>query len=90
MNTAAAGNSLSHLRAKTDRELGILARRELERALALAGRAHYHDARRAYLTARNLLAISETTGDERALLENKLEELRGALDRPTLTAALCA
>ena len=50
---------LSELRAKTDRQLAVLVRRELDRGLALANQARPCDARRIYMTAETLLAMTE-------------------------------
>jgi hypothetical protein len=79
---------LVKLRNKTDRDLLILVRRELERGLALADVAVskrsplYGQAQRAYATAASLLPrIAGLDGTERRELEGKLKELQAALDQ---------
>jgi hypothetical protein len=76
--------SLAQLRAKTDRELSVLVRRELERSLTLASRGCYREAERGYTPAKRLLALIEMAGPERVHLESKLAELRNVLERPRI------
>ena len=78
---------LVQLRSKTDRDLIILVRRELDRGLALADVATtkdsplYAQAERAYATAASTLPrIAGLNGSERRELEGTLKQLRGALD----------
>jgi hypothetical protein len=87
MHTARSGEALTRLRAKTNRELGILVRRELDRSLILAGQNNYRDAELGYATAKTWLAVSELTGEERVSLENKLDEVRAALGQPEMALA---
>ena len=68
MNTA-----LAQLRAKTDRELAVLIRRELQRGLALAARGRYTEAARLNQRARAWLAVANLPASERARLERLLE-----------------
>jgi hypothetical protein len=79
---------LVQLRSKTDRDLLILVRRELERALALADVATnkqsplYAQAIGICETAKVLLPkISGLSRDERRKLELKLKDLQAMLDR---------
>jgi hypothetical protein len=79
---------LVELRRKTDRDLLILAHRELERGLALADVATtkqsplYGLAETAYRTLKTLMpGIDGLTESERSELELNLKQLRAALDR---------
>jgi hypothetical protein len=81
----AAGNSLAQLRAKTDRDLAILVRRELNRSLVFANAARCRDAERSLATAKTLLALTEISGNARALLEQEMDQIRQAL--PSTDAA---
>jgi hypothetical protein len=87
MNTATVRSSLAQLRAKTNRELGILAHRQLERSLYLASRAHYQDAERGFTAALALVTVAELSSTERLHLENKLAELRGVLEQRKVAVA---
>jgi hypothetical protein len=68
MNTA-----LAQLRAKTDRELAVLIRRELQRSLALAARGRHTEAARVNERARAWLAVANLPAPDRARLECLLE-----------------
>src|SRR5256714_14436642 len=87
MNTATLRRSLAQLRAKTNRELGILAHRQIDRALYLASRAHYQDAERGFTAAVELMTVVELTSAERVRLENRLAELSAILEQRTGVAA---
>ena len=87
MNTATVRNSLAQLRAKTNRELGILAHRQIERSLHLAGRAHYQEAERGFTAALALVTVAELPSVERLHLESKLAELRAVLEQRTVAVA---
>jgi hypothetical protein len=87
MTTAPAPSSLQRLRAKTDRQLAVLVRRELDRGLALANQARPCDARRSYMTAETLLAMTELSAADRARLQQRLDQLRDALPRCAMSAA---
>ncbi len=78
MNTTSA-NSLARLRDKTDRELAILVRRELNRSLVFANAARCRDAERSLATAKTLLALTEISGNARASLEQEMDQIRQAL-----------
>lgn len=88
MDTATLRNSLAQLRAKTNRELGILAHRQLEQSLYLASRAHYQDAERGFTAALAMLAVAELPSAERFALESKLAELRALLAQRTVAVAV--
>ncbi|HXB68587.1 MAG TPA: hypothetical protein VNY05_10105 [Candidatus Acidoferrales bacterium] len=87
MTTAPAPSSLQRLRAKTDRQLAVLVRRELDRGLALANQARPCDARRSYMTAETLLAMTELSAADRVRLQQRLDQLRDALPRCAMSAA---
>jgi hypothetical protein len=87
MNTALESSSLQRLRAKTDRQLTVLVRRELERGLAHANQAQPCAARLSYQTAETLLAMAELPAADRARLQQRLEQLRDALPRCAMSAA---
>jgi adenylylsulfate kinase-like enzyme len=78
MNSASA-ISLTQLRAKTDRELAILVRRELNRGLTFARAARCRDAERSLATAKTLLALTEVSVNARASLEQEMDEIRQEL-----------
>ena len=88
MISATVRNSLAQLRAKTNRDLGILAHRQLERSLYLAGRAQYQDAERGFNAALALLTVAELSSTERLHLESKLAELRALLEQRTAAVAV--
>jgi adenylylsulfate kinase-like enzyme len=79
MNTATARSSLAKLRAKTDRELAILVRRELNRSLTFASEARCRDAERSLAIAKTLLALTEISGYARASLEQEMDQIRQSL-----------
>jgi hypothetical protein len=87
MNTAPASSSLQKLRAKTDRQLAVLVRRELDRGLAHVNQARPADARRSYETAEALLAMAQLAAADRVHLQENLERLREALPRCAVSAA---
>ena len=74
--------ALARLRAKTDRELGILVARQLHRARKLAGRGAYRDAAKDYLTAKALLTVADIPPAKRARLECMMQEVRQTIERP--------
>jgi hypothetical protein len=79
MNTATARSSLAQLRAKTDRELAILVRRELNRGLTFANQSRCRDAERSLATAKTLLALTEISRNARTSLEQEMDQIRQAL-----------
>ena len=80
-------SALTRLRAKTDRELGVLAARQLRRARKLAGRGARRDAAKEYLSARVLLTVADLPEVKRARLECLLHDVRKALDVPMSAVA---
>ena len=88
MDIATVRRSLAQLRAKTNRELGILAHRQIDRALYLASRAHYQAAEGGFAAAVGLMAVAELTSAERVRLEDRLAELRAILEQRTVVAAV--
>jgi hypothetical protein len=88
MNTATVRDWLAQLRAKTDRELGILAHRQLDKSLCLASQAQYHDAERGLTAALALITVAELSSAERFHLESKLAELRAVLEQRTVAVAV--
>ena len=79
---------LAELRARTDRQLSLVIRRELERALPMAktavnkGSPLYTRAEKAYTRVRPLVSRLEVvTNDERTDLEAKLREVQRELER---------
>jgi hypothetical protein len=74
--------ALARLREKTDRELSILAEKQLEQALTLAEEGRYDDAVRSYHIARRLLAVAELSAEQRAEAEEQLARARAALEQP--------
>jgi hypothetical protein len=79
MNPAPTRSSLTELRAKTDRELAILVRRELNRSLTFANEARCRDAERSLAAAKTLLALTEISGNARASLEQEMDQIRQTL-----------
>jgi len=86
MNTAPA-LMLQRLRAKTDRQLAVLVRRELDRGLDHLRQSRPCAAKRSYEAAEVLLAMAELSAADRARLELKLDQLRAALPRCAMSAA---
>ena len=79
--------ALARLRAKTDRELSILAEKQLEETLTLAEDGRYSEALRSYDTARRLLAVLELSSAEQARIESQMARVRAALDQPAAAVA---
>jgi len=87
MTPAPAPAALQKLRAKTDRQLAVLARRELKRGQAFVDQSRLCDAKRSYETAEALLAMAELCAQDRLRLQEELEQLREALGQRTMSAA---
>jgi hypothetical protein len=87
MNTAPATAELQKLRAKTDRQLAVLVRREVKRGQALVNQARTCDAKRSYETAETLLAMTELPVADRERLQQELDLLRESLGQRTMSAA---
>jgi hypothetical protein len=75
MNTA-----LARLRAKTDRQLAILIRRQLEQARDLSAQGRYAEAARIAEQMRSLMMVANLAPQERERIERMLE----------LPATICA
>jgi len=73
---------LARLRQKTDRDINILAQKQLEQTLTLAGQGRYCDAARSYDTARKLIAVVELPHPQRARLEQQLARVRNSIELP--------
>ena len=80
MNTGQVRSSLSALRWKTDRQLILLLRGEIERSLKLAKRGPGAEAESSYAKSKALLALARASETERAELEAQLNEVRAILD----------
>jgi len=74
--------ALSRLRAKTDRELGILAEKQLEQTLTLIDLGQYREAFAGYDTALRLLAVAKLSPLDRERVEHKLARVRRAVELP--------
>jgi hypothetical protein len=90
MNTAASRLSLPELRRKTDFELVILAGREIERSLKLAGRGAIAEADAAHRQAKVLLRIARAPDPQRFEMEARLDHARAAIDRRRSAPRACA
>ena len=71
---------LARLRYKTDRELFILAERQLEQTLGLAQIGRIDDAAHAYEFAKRLIAVANLPHGQRARVENLLARVEAALN----------
>lgn len=88
MNRVQSRLSLPELRRKTDRELVILAGREIERSLRLVSRGAIAEAEATYRQAKVLLRIARAPDSQRTEMEARLEQTRAAIDRrPSTTRA---
>ena len=79
--------ALAQLRARTDRDLKVLIRRELERSMALAKRGNNHAAVEGYIRVKGWLKIAEIPPADRIRLEQQLRALRGEVEIPTTAVA---
>ena len=81
--------ALARLRAKTDRELGILAEKQLEQTLRLAQAGKKEEATRRYQSARRLLAVTSLSCLDRDRIEDLLSRVESALhiERPVSAVA---
>jgi hypothetical protein len=94
MNSNHARPSLLDLRDKTDRQLMLLAGKEIERALSLIRRGDLADAEAGCRQAGVLLTIARAADWERGEMEARLELARATIDRArsgpmTFTQAAC-
>jgi hypothetical protein len=79
--------ALARLRAKTDRELGVLIARQLRRSRKLAARGAYHEAAKDFLTARTLLAVTNVPPADRTRLERLMHKVRQSIELPITAVA---
>ncbi len=81
VNTTQACQSLSDLRSRTDRQLVVLACREIERSLNLASRDAFAEAEARHHQARTLLGIARAPDSKRRKIEARLDQARVAIER---------
>ena len=79
--------ALARLRAKTDRELGILVDSNCTALVNLRRRGAYRDAAKDFLSAKALLTVAEIPPAERARLENTMQEVRKTIELPLTAVA---
>ena len=79
MNTTLFELTEADLRRKTDRQLVLLARRELARAAECAGSRDLAEARARYSSARALLAAAQCRSEESTELTVQLEAVRASI-----------
>jgi hypothetical protein len=72
--------ALARLRARTDRELVILAEKQLEQTLELAQNGKNAEAARSYETARRLLAVTNLSCMQRDRMEDQIARVESALE----------
>lgn len=66
--------AIARLRAKTDRELTVLIRREFDRTKILAARGNYTEAAESARLVRALLAVANFPPQEREWIQRQLEK----------------
>jgi len=66
--------AIARLRAKTDRELAVLIRREFDRTKILAARGHYDEAAQCAELVRALLAVADFPAQEREIIQRRLDK----------------
>ena len=74
--------ALARLRARTDRELGILAEKQLEQTLTLVEAGRHYEASREYDRALKLLAVAHLPAYQRERLDARLARVRAAIEMP--------
>ena len=81
--------ALARLRAKTDRELGILAEQQLEQTLRLARLGQKEEAERGYEIAKRLLEVTNLNFVQRDRIDDFMAQVEVALDvdRPITAVA---
>ena len=81
--------ALARLRAKTDRELGILAERQLEQTLRLARIGKKEEAERGYEFAKRLLEVTNLNFVQLDRIDASMTQVEVALevDRPITAVA---
>ncbi len=75
-----SSKSLTRLRARTDRDLAILAAKQLHRSQALAQAGAYREAADLYLLATKLLKV--TPSSEASRLESLRAQVRNEIELP--------
>ena len=71
--------ALARLRHKTDRELCILAEKQLEQTLTIAQAGQVEDAARSYGVAKRLVAVAALSHSERARVDDLVAQIEVAL-----------
>jgi len=81
--------ALARLRARTDRELGILAEKQLEQTLRLARIGKKEEAVRGYKFAKRLLVVTNLNCVQRDRIDASMSQVEVALevDRPITAVA---
>jgi hypothetical protein len=74
--------ALARLRAKTDRELSVLIRGQLQRSRKLACRGAYQDAAKDFLSAEALLAVANLPPAERTRIEGDFDHFINVWKNP--------
>jgi hypothetical protein len=78
--------ALARLRAKTDRELGILAEKQLEQTMTLIDRGRYREACAGYDTTLRLIAVARLSPMQREHLDKQLAHIRKSIAMPASAA----
>jgi hypothetical protein len=79
--------ALARLRAKTDRQLGILLARQVHRARKLACTGAYPEAAKIYRQATALASVANLTEVQRARVERQLHAVRQTIELPRTAVA---
>jgi hypothetical protein len=66
--------AVARLRAKTDRELIVVIRKELDRAKSMAARGHFVEASQSADLVRNLLVVANIPAQERERIQRQLDQ----------------
>jgi hypothetical protein len=74
--------ALSRLRAKTDRELFILAEKQLEQTLSLIDAGRYREACAGYDIALRLIKVAKLSPLQREHLDKQLAHVRSVIELP--------
>ena len=81
--------ALARLRARTDRELGILAEKQLKQTLLLVQAGKNEEAMRSYKATRRLLTVTNLSCLQRDRIDDQMARIEIALEiaRPITAAA---
>jgi hypothetical protein len=71
--------ALARLRARTDRELSILAEKKIEQTLVLVEAGRFEEAAETYQAAKRLLVVTNLAAAYRERIENQLARAERAL-----------